>query len=199
MRQREALKLWLQREGGAYVERTQALARMTTEEHGPGAILAFVLFTPQQRYEVAVREWRAWMGGTRPSGNMWRTRRRWLAEMPGSLTITRNEGEAWTDYIRDLVGSVSGLGWVKAPFLASLLYPTEPDVPVCVDVHMARWLGINPVIQYEKHYLRAQARLMRRAEAAGMPSFAFQWAVWDFVRSGGEPVHTTEIHKDLTL
>ena len=187
-----------------YIGRVWALAEhVQTLE--PREVLAFVLFTPQNRYERAVKDWQYWMKSGKKDvfrSNMWRKRERWLARLPQNDRLTRLTvlDETWDHYISDLVNRVSGLAWSKAPFFASLMYPTYPDVPVCIDVHMQRWLYRKEVpIKRETQYQRAQSLVARRAVRAGMPRFAYQWAVWDYVRSGGLPVTETSIKDDLIV
>lgn len=194
---------WAKANGGRYVERTQMLAEVITTLT-PAQVLAFVLFTPQQRYEIAVRDWRIWLGqGHVPRGNFWRTRESYIKGVSPSYVFHRGGGD-WCYAVENLVRSIRGLSYVKAPFFCSLMEPTSVDVPVCMDVHMLRFLGYDAwmsrlAIESWKLYHETQEKLRRRAHRAKMPTFAYQWAVWDFVRSGGEPVRETHIEYDLDV
>lgn len=196
---------WVKGNAGRYYEKCQALSkvgtRLTLQE-----ILAFVLFTPQLRYERSVLAWRHYMAtGCVLPDNMWRTRKRWLDHMPGDSTL--NEmivGHTLKESAVLLAKNVRGLGPAKAPFFLSLLFPLHPCVPVCTDVHMLRAVGMrvrsDGKIKSPSTTLRtAQARLQRRARRAGIPSFTYQWALWDFTRSGGVPVKETSLERDLAV
>jgi hypothetical protein len=194
-----------------YRLRCQAL-EIATNALTPREVLAFVLFTPQQRYEVAVREWKRWMQGEMPKGNMWRTRTRWLQAMPvNPYLIWKPMRESFADYVEDLSKCVNGLGLAKAPFFACLMYPQAIGAPVCLDVHMIRWLGYPGAGHaYEqltkRRYREGQKLIDEYAQKADMRNFAYQWAVWDYVRTArphegthgrGFTVKSTEIALDL--
>ncbi len=197
---------WAIEHGGEYLNRANRL-REVIDGLTPQEVLGFVLFTPQQRYETAVRDWYRWMrvpSKTVAIGNMWRTRQRYLDHMPSDTLLLRSYAMPWDLWVQYLVRTVKGLSWAKAPFFCSLMDPLSINVPVCLDVHMMRFLGFNEwdtkmAIESYSVYERAQARLQRKAKKAGLPSFVYQWAVWDYVRSGGEPVKETHIENDLDV
>lgn len=200
------LQDWVRTKRATYLKRVERLRKVTSAMR-PTEVLAFVLFTPQQRYEIAVREWREWMKGQAPRGNMWVTRRRWLKQMPHDSELRMGREEAlkrdWHSYVQRLVLDVPGLAFAKAPFFASLMYPTAPDVPVCLDVHVLRMLGFDwdskLSIESWKFYDKSQKRMQQRARIWRMPAFAYQWCAWDFVRAGGPPVRETFIERDLDM
>ncbi len=193
---------WAKANGGRYVGKTQALAAVITTLT-PKQVLAFVLFTPQQRYEVAVKDWKHWMRfGDVREGNFWRTRRAYIGAIPPMFDYDR--GTTWPHYVSYLANSIRGLSYVKAPFFCSLMEPTSMNVPVCMDVHMLRFMGWSEwkgkmAVESWDLYHELQDNFRKRAHRAQMPTFAYQWAVWDYVRSSGEPVKETHIENDLDV
>lgn len=191
---------WVRGNSVRYFLKCEALEKVT-QRLTLKNLLAFVLFTPQLRYEQSVRDWKFWMQtGNVRANNMWKTRAGWLKNMPqdwvvNKLIVNRTMFEA----VDALVANVQGLGYTKAPFLLSLMFPTKEDVPVCTDVHILRALKLWPSNMTRFQLGRAQERIQRRARKAGIPSFTYQWALWDYQRSGGEPVKETSLEHDLAV
>jgi len=196
---------WVKGNASRYAGKCEALGQVTTRLT-LREILAFVLFTPQLRYERSVLAWRHYMStGIVLPDNMWKTRKGWLDHMPDDGDINAMiVNMTLKESAKVLADKVPGLGPTKAPFFLSLLFPCHPRVPVCTDVHMLRAVGMrvraDGKIQAPVTTLReAQARLQRRARRAKIPSFAYQWALWDYTRSGGEPVKETSLERDLAV
>jgi hypothetical protein len=127
----------------------------------------------------------------------------WQYDVEYGLGRAKHEtGRLWA--LR-LAGSVRGLGPVKAPFACCLMAPLAKDVPVCMDLHMARLLGFPEDASSDWSATRfegAQRQLKVLAEMAKMPPFVAQWAAWDWKRSAAhnaQPLFVveTDIARDL--
>lgn len=205
------LTAFLSEAKGRYHARAAALALVTDPQrpcgwHAPTLsardVAAFVLFTPRQTYELALRHWRIWLPTGEATGAMPNVRQKYLDALPRGGAFYRRSGETGQAWAKRLA-EIRGLGPVKAPFLACLLEPLAGDVDVCIDVWMAR------------HYLRREVRELTRAEMAavqgvhaaqaremGWKPFPLQWAIWDYVRTAGSNgaalvVNETDIARDL--
>lgn len=203
------------REGRArYLERASHLADLRLS---PWERVAFVLCTPQTPYEQSVKQWTRWMQTGVLTGPMEATRSiyfteanaydakyglhrcLWKRESDGAPL--RENGRLWA---ARLSCAVRGLGIVKAPFAVCLMEPLAPDVPVCMDIWMARLFGLPDVAsKWRGTMMRdAQNHVKALARKVEMPPFPTQWAAWDWARSAGmqrEPlfVKETDIARDL--
>jgi hypothetical protein len=195
------LDTFIKRNRARYIRKARALRRQT-ERMAARDVAAFVLCTPRQTYERAVRQWRGWRETGRVTGPLAATRMRYIAALPRRLRRARGESiEAWHGRLR----RAKGLGVAKAPFLASLLEPTTRDVPVCVDIWMLRGLGWQDAERAsESRILAAQRLCEAMARYHAMPRFAWQWAAWDYFRTRGRDtaqgvltVSETRIEEDL--
>ena len=184
-----------------YVRRVRKLRRVTA---GMSAreVAAFVLCTPRQTYECALRQWRGWQRTGKVRGAMAPTRQRYIDALPRRLRRTRGESvAAWCTRLE----RIKGLGVAKAAFLASLLEPTTRDVAVCIDVWMMRGLGQPKHRVVQTDAVRATQNVAAfMARQYGMPRFAWQWATWDYFRTRGRDerqevlvVNETHIERDL--
>jgi len=200
---------WIRQSGAAYIARAGRL-QAAADRLGPRAVAAFVLFTPRQAYERAVIEFRHYMQSGEVRGSLAESRRDYIVNLPDDNYIRRRAGESGYDWTARLESSIRGLGPAKAPFLVSLLEPTAPDIPVCIDIWMIRLFGLQradglqPTVD---DYRRAQRMNRNRAHRHGLPPFVYQWAVWDYVRTAGgrsqyllpDAVLVTDIAADLTI
>ena len=82
-----------------------------------------------------------------------------------------------------------GLGWSKLSFASCLIDPFNSSI-VCLDTHMLDALvpGITEkekAIAFRKleRYEQIESILIGEAVEVDTPLFAYQWAVWDYVRS----------------
>lgn len=194
------LQAFLREAHGRYHERAERLARVT-ESLGARPVAAFVLFTPRQPYERAIRAWQTWRRTGAYTGTMPNLRREYIEGLAQHGCLERGIGESSGAWSKRLA-AVRGLGIVKVPFLQCLLEPLSPDVDVCIDVWMAR------------HYLRREKFTLwdwsavqgvhgMTAISLGWKPFPLQWAIWDYVRTAGANgrtlfVRETDIGADLT-
>lgn len=189
---------WVKQNEQRYITKAIALGQLTAKMAWRD-VLAFVLFTPQLRYERSVIGWKHYMRtGEVLKDNMWKTRQTWISMMPTSeeLKAMVRHDDFFTS-MNVLVEEVAGLGYAKAPFFLSLLSPVDWRVPVCTDVHIMRAVGLGNAHPNRYNLGRAQERMQRRARRAGLPPFVYQWALWDFVRSKGKT--ETYLEHDLAL
>ncbi len=201
--------LWIKQTGAAYIARAGRL-QAAAEKLGPRAVAAFVLFTPRQAYERAVIEFRHYMLTGKVRGSLADARKAYIDDLPDDNYIRRRTGESGVEWAARLEGSIRGLGPAKAPFLISLLEPTAPDIPVCIDIWMIRLLGLQRPGELQPtvgDYRQAQRMIRNRAHRHGLPPFVYQWAVWDYVRAAGgrsqyllpDAVLVTDLAEDITI
>ena len=202
------LAQWIESARERYVRRTEELY-LTTSALDAGEVAAFVLLTPRQPYERAVSAWREWRRtrATHPEApGMGCNRGKYIDALSTTYPYRRLPQEEPSAWALRLERDVRGLGPAKAPFLCSLLEPTRRDVPVCIDIWMLRGLGWpeEDAAQQKVGRVRAAQEIVRfMAERAGMGTFAWQWAAWDYwrsaedVRQGVLVVRETEIGRDL--
>lgn len=192
---------WLIASRKRYTRKVRALHTITRRLPARD-VAAFVLCTPRQTYENAVKQWRGWKATGRVTGSLAATRQRYIDALPRDIRRHRRETHAeWERRLR----RCKGLGVMKAPFLASLLEPAAKDVPVCLDVWMARGMGITHLERITSKRVEAAQHLAAgMARVYGMPRFAWQWAAWDYIRTRGRDskqrvmfVNVTDIGRDL--
>jgi hypothetical protein len=102
-------------------------------------------------------------------------------------------GQIWRDALRQV--RVPGANDKVASFSWLLLAPETSDLAT-IDIHMIRTLGISPP-RNEREYKEAEERLRDIKNQMGyedMPLGAFQWGLWDYVRSGAG---THQLHAPL--
>jgi hypothetical protein len=195
---------WIEQEKAWYLEAAYKLGKLSYQADGPSLsarrIAAFVVCTPQQKYENAVQQWCRWMKTGRVKGALAERRRKMIYALPPVdwEGWARQEGESGASWAWRLQQECKGLGLVKAPFLTCLLEPLAFDVRVCIDVHMVRFLGRKELKHPNKDkvaHRQMQRKLARLAQEVKLPPFVYQWCVWDWKRSGGEV--KTDIARDL--
>ena len=98
----------------------------------------------------------------------------------GELGIPKAPFKEWRE--KDAEHHIEGLGICKLSFGLALSAPLESDV-VCLDTHLCREYGV-PFAWTRRlaNYASVEARLRGEARVVGLPPFAYQWAVWDYVR-----------------
>jgi hypothetical protein len=196
---------WLKESRGRYLERVERLATLGLTNFEK---VAFVICTPQQPYERAVTQWKGWRRTGKVEGSFAPTRAtaihaaRNYERAYGLGRASYETGRLWS--LR-LARSVRGLGPVKAPFAVCLMAPLAKDVPVCMDLWMARLFGFEDNANKEWSVGRfegAQRQVKVLVDYAKMPPFPTQWAAWDWKRSAGQDeqpmwVRETDIANDL--
>ena len=101
---------------------------------------------------------------------------------------------------QEVVKDISGLGWAKYSFAASLIAPFESSI-ICLDTHMFQtYTGLVPTNKdlygrtKKAHslYERLESLLIGEARSIGVAPFLFQWAVWDMQRAfkSNTPIET---------
>jgi len=200
------LREWLEESRERYMERAHRLDRLALTHLER---VAFALMTPRTPYERSVEQWREWRRTGKVSGPFAATRAKHIGEMRAydrAYGLGKKSHETGRTWALRLGGSIKGLGPVKAPFACCLMQPLARDVPVCMDLHMARLLGFPSDASSEwsaSRFEGAQRQLRVLADMVRVPPFVAQWACWDWKRSAGmdaQPmwVVETDIAKDLS-
>ena len=93
-------------------------------------------------------------------------------------------GEELHAYRLRLSDTVPGLGLAKATFAVCLLFPVRSSF-ACVDTWICRLLYGQPGMSLSaRKYFVAERWIAREAAKIGLPVFAMQWGLWDFIRGG---------------
>lgn len=186
------LDSWLQSSRERYLSRVERLHDVTRKV-GVRNVAAFVLCTPRQTYENAMKQWTHWMQTGEVAGSIPNERKAYIEALPSGTWLAR-KSESPAEWCRRIERKVRGLGPAKSAFLCSLLEPAGADTPVCIDIWMLR--GMYGTDEASTSRIRAAQNIAAfMAKRYEMPRFAWQWATWDYWRSRGNfaaPLFVTE-------
>mgnify|MGYP001558960510 CR=1 FL=1 len=186
----------------------QEFARfITPDEHNYHAVwdrVAFAILSANAPFEASVKALHyarahgthsRYVGGFDQFAGMVPAKLDYIQAIPNDDSLIRGQAEdgtteSWLAYRVRLAKKIKGLGWTKASFAASLIYPLESDL-ACIDTHVqkvylghSKWQRIS-----QETYLLVEARVRKIAHTYGINTFLAQWMIWDCARGQGPNNH----------
>jgi len=98
----------------------------------------------------------------------------------------KKQKEGWKPYRDRTAKSVKGLGISKSSFAIELVYPLSAWI-TCVDIHMARYCGLDQSSLTPNIYYAAEEKIIKEAKNQKLLPSEFRWKYWDNLQGQKNP------------